>query len=242
MPTAGDMIPGGTTAQARKVADLERQVRELRAARRAENTSLSSGRFRVLRPDGTTIVGVGTWSDGSYGAELRRDDGTLAIGVSGQGADYDDMVRVFSRDGHTIVMDDAWADGFLGRPWIPIPMTPGVSFTHTTWATTHSGIWWRQHAVLDVDLSVYAPASTTAEMRLMARINGALVQLGATFTATNNQERFSAWRVSSTDLAGTQHGTRIPVIVQTQRTAGTGTCLAYVHGLYGSNTFVPDEA
>lgn len=242
MPTAGDLVPGGTTALARRLADLEREVKELRATQRAASTVVGTGRFRVQKPDGTTIVGIGIWPDGDYGTELRRDDGTLALAVSGSGTDVDDMCRIFSRSGSIIMMDDAFADGYLGRPWVPIPMTPGVTFTNAAWATTHSGMWWRQHAVLDISVSVAAPAATTAEVRVMARLNGIdLVQIGTTVSATN-QESFWQYRATATELDPSQHGSQVTLLVQTQRTSGAGTCTAYVHGMWGSNTYTAAEA
>ncbi|MEO3978762.1 hypothetical protein [Streptomyces sp. CAU 1734] len=57
MPTPADQIPGGLTGLARTVADLKRQLAELRASRRATATAIGSGGITVQStPDGPKIV------------------------------------------------------------------------------------------------------------------------------------------------------------------------------------------
>lgn len=57
MPTPLDQLPGGVTGLARKVRDLERQVTELRAARRL-GAAAFQGALRVVDDDGNTVAEV----------------------------------------------------------------------------------------------------------------------------------------------------------------------------------------
>ncbi|MFJ5176726.1 hypothetical protein ACIP68_23175 [Streptomyces griseoviridis] len=56
MPTAADQLPSDPTTLARRLAALEREVRELRASRRAAHTTVSTGSIRAVRPGATVPV------------------------------------------------------------------------------------------------------------------------------------------------------------------------------------------
>ncbi|MGW4784238.1 hypothetical protein [Streptomyces sp. NPDC004230] len=56
MPRQIDQLPTDATTLARKVRDLERQMAELRASRRAAYTTISEGAFKVVSPDGETYA------------------------------------------------------------------------------------------------------------------------------------------------------------------------------------------
>lgn len=241
MPTAGDMIPGGMSGLAQKVAALEREVRELRAARRGEATSISGGQYSLITPAGVRVFGVGQWPTGNYGTELRRDDGTLAVSVSGHDDLDGNMIQISSRDGHVIVADDQYADGWLGRPWVPVPMAAPYDVTAGSWVLTHIGDWWAQHAVLDLHASVYAPAATTGQIRFRIVVNGATILTSSVASATNTTTSLS-YRATRTDLAGIQHGTRVQVLLECQRTAGAGVVTSLCNAVMGSDTNAASEA
>lgn len=57
MPTQLDQLPGGVTGLARKVAAVERAIRELRAARRL-GTSAFEGALRVVDANGNTVAEI----------------------------------------------------------------------------------------------------------------------------------------------------------------------------------------
>ena len=63
MPRQLDQLPADTTSLARRVAALERELRELRAARRMGSATV--GDLKLYAPDGSTLL-----------AELGRDAGT----------------------------------------------------------------------------------------------------------------------------------------------------------------------
>lgn len=54
MPRQLDQLPADTTSMARRLATLERDVKEMRAARRM--TAASVGTLRVYADDGTTLL------------------------------------------------------------------------------------------------------------------------------------------------------------------------------------------
>ncbi|MFB6977679.1 hypothetical protein [Streptomyces scopuliridis] len=56
MPTAGDQLPDGITALAGQIADLRRQLRELRAAKRAAYTAVANGKTSFVAPSGWEII------------------------------------------------------------------------------------------------------------------------------------------------------------------------------------------
>lgn len=242
MPTPADMIPGGMTGLAQKVAALEREVRELRAARRMESTSISGGQYSLITPAGVRVFGVGQWPSGVYGTELRRDDGSLALAVSGRDDANGNTIQIASRDGHTIIADDQYADGWLGKPWIPVAMTTPYDVTAGAWVLTHIGTLWAQHPVLDLHASVYAPAATTGQIRFRIVVNDASTLIGPTATATNDQEVDLVYRATRTDLAGIEHGTKVQVLLECQRTAGAGVVTSLCHAVMGSHAYSSAEA
>lgn len=68
MPTAGDQLPGDATALARRLAALEREVRELRAARRAEFTAVGSGGITVQAPGDNRRITIRPTSEIALGS------------------------------------------------------------------------------------------------------------------------------------------------------------------------------
>ncbi|MGW2497286.1 hypothetical protein ACWCV2_22655 [Streptomyces pseudogriseolus] len=130
-----------------RLAALEREVRQLRgrAQIRPALTEVlngnvvigEGGRLIVRDPDGTAVLETGqSPTIGDYYTTLRRDDGTLALTIGANSYPDDDapsqMVRMWSRSGRIIVMDDYYADGWLGRPSLPVPwQSTGSTVNHS---------------------------------------------------------------------------------------------------------------
>lgn len=236
-----------------RIRALERQVRELagRAQTRPAMTQINhgavvigeGGSLDVRSPGGAQVLGGGQFATGRYGVSMAREDGTgVALEVGGNSADAAQMIRLFARGGYPspIVMDDGYADGYLGRPWVPIPLAPGAPVTAADWTTTHAGTIRTQHAVLAAQWSIWAPAGTTAEARLMLNKGGDLAQLGDTITATG-KETYASQRITP-NTHGLSHGEIAGLMIQARRTAGTGTATAWCHGIWGTNTINAKEA
>lgn len=238
-----------------RVASLEREVRQLRGRaqmRPALNEILhgdvtigEGGRLLVQDPDGDAVFETGQSAAGDWYVTLRRDTGVPAIGVGASTYPGDDavkqMVRIFNRDGQVIVMDDYHADGYLGRPYVPVPVTPGVDVTSSAERTTHVGIVHVQHRVLHVTTNVYAPAGTTIALRYQLQSSSGYDQIGDTFTVVGGsagQELPNIQRIP----VDRGHSERCRLLVRATRTAGTGTGIVYPFGVWGVNTISPEEA
>ncbi|MFE6689648.1 hypothetical protein ACFVFQ_24610 [Streptomyces sp. NPDC057743] len=231
-----------------RIRALERQVREL-AGRTQTRPALNrithgaviigeGGSLDVRSPGGAQILGVGQFPTGRYGVSMAREDGTgAALEVGGNDTNASQMIRLFARAGYPepIVMDDAHADGYLGRPWVPIPLAPSAHVTAADWTTTHAGTLRTQHAVIAAQWSLYAPAGTTAEARLVLKRDGDVSQIGDTITATGGKEVFTAQRITP-GSHGLSHGDVAGLLIQARRTAGTGTAAAWCQGIWGANT------
>ncbi|MFF7982273.1 hypothetical protein ACFZDK_24615 [Streptomyces sp. NPDC007901] len=77
MPKQVDQLPPDATALARRVAALERQIKELRAARRMSSATVGS--LKIYSDDGQTLIAeLGLMDDGGGGVWTRgtQDDGT----------------------------------------------------------------------------------------------------------------------------------------------------------------------
>ncbi|MEU9400533.1 hypothetical protein [Streptomyces sp. NPDC048242] len=248
MPLKADRLPPDIKSLSSKVSRIERRLNERDAARRLESATVGAGGLKVA--GGTfaayypgvpqAIFATGKWSDGSYGSVLRRTDGSVALQVDGSGGDTH-MVRMFNRQGTAIVMDDGYADGYLGRPWIPVPMHPGIGFTATTWQTTHVGRLFVQHAVLDVGFSVFAPSGSTAQARVCLNVNGVVTPITPVVSSSGGTEAFGYYRLTPSQH-GREWGEAVSILLQGQRTVGTGTCTMWCQGIWGTNTMTPDEA
>ncbi|MFK0289949.1 hypothetical protein ACIQU6_05585 [Streptomyces sp. NPDC090442] len=238
-----------------RIRTLERQVRELagRAQTRPAMNRIThgavvigeGGSLDVRAPGGAQVLGVGQFpTTGRYGVSMAREDGTgIALEVGGNDTTASQMIRLFPRGGYPsspIVMDDGYADGYLGRPWVPIPLAPSAPVTASDWTTTHVGTIWTQHAVLAANWSIHAPAGTTAEARLMLNHSGNLTQLGNTVTATG-KEAFTSQRITP-KTHGLSRGDTAVLLIQARRTNGPGTCTAWCQGIWGGNTANASEA
>ncbi|MFJ2717399.1 hypothetical protein [Streptomyces sp. NPDC087437] len=249
MPLKADKLPPDIKSLGTKVARMERRLNERDAARRLESATVGAGGLKVT--GGTfaayypgvpaAIFATGKFGDGSFGSVLRRNGGQVAFQVDGSGVDTPGMARMFNRAGTPIVMDDAFADGYLGRPWVPIPMQSGVNFTATSWQSTHTGRMLTQHAVLDIGISVWAPSGNTAQARVALVSNGNTVPVTSVLASSNGVEAFGNYRLSPSQH-GMAWGDVCTILIQGQRTAGTGTCTMWCQGIWGTNTYVAGEA
>ncbi|WP_043390241.1 hypothetical protein, partial [Kitasatospora aureofaciens] len=110
---------------------------------------------------------------GDYYTIMRRDSGAVAFAV-GNNAYADDtapdqMVRMWSRSGAIIVMDDYHADGWLGRPCLPVPWQPTDGFddyTGTSMTTAWLSYIRAQNPVLTLRTESFASAGDTVELQL----------------------------------------------------------------------------
>lgn len=138
-----------------RIAALEREVRQLRGRaqmRPALNQVLNGdvvigegGRLIAEAPNGNRIFLTGQTPAGDWAVGIARPtDGTAALTVGDENASgAGQMIRIWNRDQDVrdvIVMDDAYSDRFLGRPWMPIGLYPTSRQSYT--GTTYDTAWW----------------------------------------------------------------------------------------------------
>lgn len=201
---------------------------------------IGEGGQLVVRPPGSNLsmFAVGRWADGSYGLRVRRDDETTALTIGGETqVDVKEMVRFFSRSGAIIVMDDAFADGFLGRPSMPIPMQPtsGRETSNTAATTAWTGCSRLMNPVLYSAWEVYVPSGVTADCQFTAD--------GQTIAEWTVSVSGGGWQLK--EITAPVKGNFMDHVSyrMTQNVrSGTGTIRSNCLGVYTRNTFTQAEA
>lgn len=229
-----------------RIAALERQVRQLtgRAHTRPALNQIrgpvtvgDGGFFAAYEPGGSLIFGTGDWGNGRYGVSIRRAEGPIALDC---GADNGDgMIRLRARDQTTIVMDDAYADGLLGRPWIPFPLYPTPYQAHDgtdDWRTAFVGRSPAQNAVLRLTLSTYT--SDGGELRCKLKAGEGAEQTVDSWTATAG-----VWtdHTITQPLDGAVWGTSVRIEIEHRNTVTTGGIQTWLFSSYTRNTISDDE-
>lgn len=218
-----------------RIDHLEREVRELRAARRLESAAIGAGGLtirdgggiHVVDAEGRTVAMIGDLSsigDGWRGVWVNRPGGHPALRVygTGVGSDYG-FVGIYDVSGNYIVTDDAASGRGLARPYIPIQMgevaVPSQTTTSSSFTELYRGANVLQHPALYVYLLVRASdSSTTGEVRLA--IDGAPV--GPVLPVTAGSYAFAGLGPVAVPGHGV-HEQLHQVAIQARRTGGSGT-------------------
>ncbi|MFJ8900041.1 hypothetical protein [Streptomyces sp. NPDC102370] len=238
-----------------RLAALEREVRTLRgrAQIRPALTEIlngnvvigEGGRLIVRDPDGTAVLETGqSPTVGDYFTTLRRDDGTLALTIGANSYPDDDapsqMIRMWSRGGNIIVMDDYHADGWLGRPALPVPWQPTAEAS--AYSGTATAAWLSfiraQNPVLHLRTESFTSASSaTVELQISNLTRG-----GGYQTVASWQVPSGAWTFHSGayPLDGCEYFNELQMRLR-HSTSGTGTVTTRVLGSLTRNTFSADE-
>ncbi|CAM2785517.1 MULTISPECIES: hypothetical protein [Streptomyces] len=232
-----------------RIAKLEREVRTIRG-RSQIRPALDSvtagdvvigrgGQLKAETPDGYRTFIVGETPDGDWGVGIGRDDGTRALTVGDESGTDAQMIRIWSRDGHIILMDDAHAPGFLGRPWMPVPLYP--TSAQVTSSTGYL-IGWRgagpvHNAVAYLRLVTYAGAGG-GQVRVVMTPPDGVERILAEYDAAADT---STLREVTYPLVGLEYLDYVTWRID-HRTRGAGTVETTVLSAYTRNTFAADEA
>lgn len=125
----------------RVLADMQRQIDQLRTARSSESTSVGEGglRFhsgggveiddggslRVVDADGVTIAYLGQFADGTFGWNFRYDtDDPLFTRQGTAGAQF---WGFWDQDGNLIFTSDGVTGAGLGRPYLNYRLVPSFA-------------------------------------------------------------------------------------------------------------------
>ncbi|MFD6474373.1 hypothetical protein ACFWEH_12845 [Streptomyces anulatus] len=249
MPTPGDQVPGGTTELSRRLAVLEREVRELRAARRLQNAAIGAGGLRIVdggrflmeTPGGSRMVDIGAISNSDYdhgdGTDqqaiwLRREDGTVFFGCFSYPPSGSEVQAwtFYDRSGTNVLSEDTVSGTGLARPWLP--MNPPTSMDSSQWprstsagfstiATAWNTKWQPRLRVFGVTAAV---GTATGEVQLV--LNGST--WGPVWSA--------GAPIDYTDTIDAPLGGQFQLEVQARRLTGSGSIAAQILMMHSRQT------
>lgn len=251
MKPADHVTPPSIDTLMRKVADLEREVQQMRAERRLSASSIEAGSLQInggellLWPGSKLIanynsgaeafrVGANELSDGTpvHATVIRRPTGRLAFWTYGADTGISDgFWALYDLAENVIFSDDVESGQGIARPWLPINFAPS---DYTVWPGTNqatfTSIWEtaisRQQPKIVVTLLATTDVSgTTGEVRLTC--NG--TQLGSTISVAFLQAYHDIGPIA---LPAGNFGDEIDLKVEARVTAGTGLVRASVTKAY----------
>lgn len=239
-----------------RVAALENEVRTLRGRaqmRPALNEILNGdvrigegGRLICEAENGNRVFMTGQDSEGDWAVGMARSvGGTSALTV---GDEYNQtgarqMVRMWNRDEvepNVIVMDDAFSDQFLGRPWIPIGLYPTEHQTYN--GSAYNTAWWgnspAHNAVAIIEVHTLAPAGG-AQVKITATPSGGTTRTLAEYDAAPN-----TWtgRAITAPLDGVDFLQWVTWDVSHRAKTNGQNVITRLYRAYTRNTFNADEA
>lgn len=254
MPTPAEQLPGGVTGMAERLAALEREVAELRAARRLEAASIGSGglkitdggRFSMDTPSGTRMVDIGVITNPAYNhtdgsqqqAQLfRREDGTPFLECFASPGDPDHQFwSLWDSSSHIVAGDDATSGEGLARPYLPLQLWPAYaggwaaswpSVNTTAMQSLFTGRFYKQQPRLVV-LAQASMDTAGATGSLQLKINGVYQDVPQSVDFGVSTYTFGPFPLA--DFGG--HMSQIEVSIDGRRDTGTGAIRATVYSSY----------
>lgn len=241
-----NVAPGDPmTAMSRRIADLERTVRELAAAPALQNATIAQGGIQITNGGSVKVIDTGgnvtaqmgalpaqyNRSDGTPQPGLRfcRPDGTIALFIgdlSPTVPPYNAAFQVSDRAGRIVLADDTNSGHGLAAPHIDAggmydtnalkwPATTNATFT--TIAFKYYEV---QNARVTWQIQMYADAGITAQYRLL--MSGA--QAGTTQTIPAGT--ITNWSTDANLPAGVTVGSVVLVELQALSSATSGSARA----------------
>lgn len=219
----------------RRVADLERTVTELRAARRLAASAIdaSDGSLRVI-DGGVELLRIGALDGSFHGTEVKRRTGDLAMSAWSTAPDDPGFVApLWDLSGNYVITDDVESRRGLARPYLGIPMGDALSFPQattnlSTFTTVAFGWSALENPVLYMTLLTRSDSvGTTGEVQM--GIDG--TQVGPVVPVAANTFSFASigpFAHGITDYAVVHN-----IALNARRTAGTGNIGARVLTLLG---------
>ncbi|MCQ9706594.1 hypothetical protein [Streptomyces sp. BSP1] len=235
-----------------RIAALEREVRQLRGRaqmRPALNQILNGdvrigegGRLIAEAANGNTIFMTGQDGEGDWAVGLGRSSTgrvALTVGDEYNGSGAGQMVRTWSRSGKVIMMDDAWCDWMLGRPWIPFPLYPTAQQGYeagTSWTYAWAGTAPAQNAVAVIKFSTIS--SHGGQVRVTYVQGGTSRTLG-TWTIPSG----ATWvdRTVTQPLDGADWGEEVTFQIEHRNSNSAGAIETRLFASYTRNTSNADQ-
>ncbi|MFD6421026.1 hypothetical protein [Streptomyces sp. NPDC060198] len=246
MPTGADHLPTDTTTLMRRMAALERDFKEFKAARRLESASVGAGglqvvnggRLAVSTPDRHRVIDFGQIDNDAYdhtdGSRqqalfMRREDGSMVFACYAYPpASGDDQYwNFYDRSGNAILTEDGSSGTGLGRPYLP--MNAPIPSDSSLWPKTTASGWTAIASVWNTrwqpKMRIYGLTATvgTATGEIQVYVNGVawgpVVSVGGVIDYT---------AAPSVDI-----GQQFQIEVQARRLTGTGSICAQIFMVYG---------
>jgi hypothetical protein len=243
VPLSADHLPFTPRTILEAIQRLQRDVKELRAARRLESASVGGGgmtirdggAFVMMTASGVQVVQVGPmqWKhlDGStqQGMILRREDGSQALSISAvpavQGVDTQAW-SWWDRSGNAVFAEDTTSGVGLALPYLPINFAPArftdwLATTSAAYEDVHRATLKKQQPFAYVVVGHTADASgTTGQLQLTINGTSYGTPTAVTFTV-------GTVTIGPFPLPG-QFNDQVELRVQAQRTAGTGNVRCHI--------------
>ena len=220
----------------RYIHDLEKRIIKLERAPRAGYTSIDSGTFKLVNPTtSNTVFYVGDLTNGDYGVEIYRDDGTIAIRIGRMLlSDPQQVLQIYNKVGDAIGGDQSLgSDGeYSYSTYAPIPATGNAQVGITSGSFVDINLFYLVGKASLVKLyftAICTDGTTSGELRLtnssgtaLTGYLGAVVDPVAIPTGTTSETAFDT--DTNTPPYGTvTEGTIYTIKAQARRTAGSGT-------------------
>lgn len=222
-------------ALAREVADLRREVTELRAARRLAASAIdaSDGSLRVI-DGGVELLRIGALDGSFHGTEVKRRTGDLAMSAWSTGPDDPGFVApLWDLSGNYVITDDVESRRGLARPYLCAPMgdalSPPTATTNlSTFTTLVSGISALENPGL-IALAKWRSSASDTTGQIQLAVDGTLI--GSPQAVAGND--FIIGYLGPMAHGVTAYAGVRRIDLMARRTAGTGTIGASVLGLMG---------
>jgi hypothetical protein len=245
-------LPAGENGIMQRLQDLEREVQQMRAARRLEASTIGKGGITIkggaiILQDalGREIGRMGAREDIPHAPDgstqpgfiLRRNDGSLAFALDDpdpNDGSYRQLLKMQDAQGNIIFSEDTISGWGLATPTLGIPMFP--SFNSAVWPSVsgaYGGTWLNYAPMWNPILEVGIQAETTATTggaRLI--LNG--TPYGSALALTLAGGRLSQnWTVDLPSLGGYTPGGVVQIVIECAVLSGTGVtrcCPSWIYG------------
>jgi len=227
----------------RRIEDLERTVREMRAARTLESSSIGAGGLSVNAEGGISVldqttgsqvfyVGYAPMFDGSGRKQMvvylfRGNDGSAAMTMvdagTSPGHPFSQAMQWFDRSGKVVLADDTVGGQGIAVPYIPFGAfmsnsAPTDTTTSATFTTLQTSIGYWMNPKVFIQLLVRASDGTTAgEVRVIDQSSNVI---GGVQTVTAGL--FSYINIGPVAVPGNFKDS-LSLNIQARRTSGAGT-------------------
>lgn len=206
-----------------EIRDLQKRIRVLENANRLTSASIKSGELKVYDSTGEEALRVGDFTYGglpAHGLSSYRPDGSLILGVGTFDAVSTSMVAN-DQNGRTVFALDEGGEGGLARPYFAMPFYPANSTgLWPTVATAGFVALWRSEMILwqtRADVAFAAICTGTAQGQAQVFVNG--VGFGSPVAVTSTSA--ATFVISGVVLPAVTSD--CVVSIGAQVTSGTGT-------------------